>query len=420
MLNLTEMGKNARAAFQKISLAPHDQRLAALHILHDGLLSATAEILAANEVDVRASQANGNAPAFIDRLTLNPKRLKGIANDLMTLIQAEDPLGKETDHRTLANGISLCRRTVPLGVMGVIYESRPNVTMDVAGLCIKTGNTAILRGGSDNLNSNLALMKVVRQALDQAGLPADTVQLIDNTDRKYIGELLKLHEYLDLIIPRGGANLHRLCRENSMIPVITGGIGVCHLFVDETADLSAAIPLIRNAKIQKPSACNALDTVLVHENVASEFLPALVNTLAQDGVSFRAEPLAMQALTDLTQASILPATQQDFSTEWLDLILGLKVVANLEDAIAHIQAHSTQHSDGILSDNHSNIEIFVNEVDSAAVFVNADTRFNDGAQFGLGAEVAVSTQRLHVRGPMGLPELTSYKWVVRGDYTIRQ
>lgn len=419
MNSLSQMGKTARAAFQTLSLAPHAQRLEALYQLHRGLLSEEASILSANAQDVARSVENGMSEAFVDRLRLTPARLHAIAHDVTSLINAPDLLGQEFDQRHLPSGIDICRRRVPLGVLGVIYESRPNVTIDVAGLCMKTGNTAILRGGSDNLQSNLALMKVVQQALQSAALPDKAVQLIEDTDRKYIQELLQLHEYLDVIIPRGGAKLHKLCRENSMIPVITGGIGVCHIFVDESADLNAALPLIRNAKVQKPSACNAVETILVDEAIAAQFLPALVAGLAVDGVFFKADEKAHALLHDAPPGLVTRAAEGDWDTEWLALILGLKVVSGLDEALAHIREHSTAHSDGILSHSVANIERFVNEVDSAAVFVNADTRFNDGAQLGLGAEVAVSTQRLHVRGPMGLPELTTYKWVVRGDYAIR-
>jgi glutamate-5-semialdehyde dehydrogenase len=313
------------------------------------------------------------------------------------------------------------RQRVPLGVLGVIYESRPNVTIDVAALAVRTGNVAILRGGSETIRSNRALVAAVHAALAEAGLPETAVQFIGDPDRRHVTGLLRLHEYVDLIIPRGGNALHQFCRENSAIPVITGGIGICHLYVDLSADLKAALPVIRNAKVQRPSVCNALDTLLVHPAVAAEFLPQVVAALAEDGVTFRAEPRALAALGAQGLPEVVsPAGPQDFDTEWLSLVLGLKVVDGLDEAIGHIEAHSTGHSDGILTETAEHAARFVSEVDSAAVYVNASTRFTDGAQLGLGAEVAVSTQRLHARGPMGLPELTTYKWVVQGDYTARK
>jgi glutamate-5-semialdehyde dehydrogenase len=331
-----------------------------------------------------------------------------------------DPVGTRFDERTLPNGLRVHRQRVPLGVLGVIYESRPNVTIDVAALAIRTGNVAILRGGKETLASNRALMAAVHTGLRAAGLPETAVQFIGDPDRQYIADLLRLHDFVDMIIPRGGAALHAFCRANSTIPVITGGIGVCHLYVDSSADLEALLPVVRNAKVQRPSVCNALDTLLVHEAVAAECLPRVVALLAQDGVQFRAEPRALAALGPAAQgAPVLPAGPEDFDTEWMALVLGLKVVDDLDEAMAHITAHSTAHSDGILTQTAAHADRFIAEIDSAAVYVNASTRFTDGAQLGLGAEVAVSTQRLHARGPMGLPELTTYKWVIVGDYTVR-
>jgi glutamate-5-semialdehyde dehydrogenase len=302
----------------------------------------------------------------------------------------------------------------------VIYEARPNVTVDVAGLALKSGNAVILRGGSETLNSNRALVASLQGALTQSGVPNDAIQFIDSPDRALVLELLHLKDHVDMIIPRGGAGLHDFCRENSHIPVITGGIGICHLFVDESADLEAALRIIHNAKTQRPSVCNALDTVLVHRNIAQGFLPRLVDHLAPAGVTFRAEPLAAGMLSHASFASVAPAGEKDFDTEWLSLVLGLKVVAGLDEAVEHIAAHSTAHSDGILTRTDENARRFIAEVDSAAVYVNASTRFTDGTELGLGAEVAISTQRLHARGPMALRELTTYKWVIVGDGHVRK
>ncbi len=419
-MELTTMGQGARGAARQMARAADADRRRALEALAAGLGERQAAILAANGQDVIDGQAAGLTPALVDRLTLTPARLRGTAADVRTVAARPDPLGTRFDERTLPNGLRVRRQRVPIGVLGVIYESRPNVTVDVAALAIRTGNVAILRGGSETIRSNQALLEAVQAGLGAAGLPAGAVQFIDDPDRRYVSELLRLNQYVDLIIPRGGNALHEFCRANSNIPVITGGIGICHLYVDESADLAAALPVIRNAKVQRPSVCNALDTVLVHRSVAAAFLPQVVAALAEDGVTFRAEPRAMTALGNgQAPAVVRAAGPNDFDTEWLSLVLGLKVVDGLEEAMAHIAAHSTAHSDGILTQTAANAERFVAEVDSAVVYVNASTRFTDGAQLGLGAEVAVSTQRLHARGPMGLPELTSYKWVVEGDYTVR-
>ena len=421
MIDLETMGRSARHAARQLARATNDVRRHALAALVEELARQQDAILDANAQDVAAGQGAGLTPALIDRLTLNPARLKAIAADVCVVADLPDPVGTRFDERTLPNGLRVHRQRVPLGVLGVIYESRPNVTIDVAALAIRTGNVAILRGGKETLGSNRALLGAVHAALRAAGLPEAAVQFIDDPDRRYIGDLLHLHDYVDLIIPRGGAQLHTFCRANSTIPVITGGIGVCHLYVDSSAKLEALVPVVRNAKVQRPSVCNALDTLLVHQSVAAECLPLVVATLAQDGVEFRAVPRALAALGPAANgARVLPAGPEDFDTEWMALTLGLKVVDDLDEAMAHIAAHSTAHSDGILTQTDANAERFVAEVDSAAVYVNASTRFTDGAQLGLGAEVAVSTQRLHARGPMGLPELTTYKWVIVGDYTVRE
>lgn len=416
-MNLIPLGQQARHAFKHISLADSDTRRTTVLTLANQLETGFDAIRAANEKDIALAHAGGMRADLVDRLTLTPSRLNGIIADVRALADLPDPIGDTFDARTLPNGLRIHRQRVPLGVLGVIYESRPNVTIDVAALAIKTGNAAVLRGGKETIHSNVALVGLVHAALRENDLPAEVVQFIDDPDRNLVAEMLRLNDFIDVIIPRGGNGLHQFCRQNATIPVITGGIGVCHLFVDETADLDAALPVIFNAKTQRPSVCNSLDTVLVHEKVAAEFLPRVVEHLAPAGVTFRAEPAAAVLVNHPT---VYPAGPEDFDTEWLSLILGLKVVPDLDTAIEHISAHSTAHSDGILTHSQTNAARFIREVDSAAVFVNASTRFNDGAQLGLGAEVAVSTQRLHARGPMGLPELTTYKWVVVGDYTVRE
>ncbi len=418
---MVEMGKRARQAADWLASASSAQKNAALECMADTILARQEAILAANQADLAAGESAGLSTALLDRLMLNPARLGGIAGDLRQLVRLPDPVGETFEASVLPNGLRIRKQRVPLGVLGVIYEARPNVTVDVAGLAVKTGNAAILRGGSETMNSNRELVSAVRQALEESGLPADIIQWVSDPDRARVLELLHLDESVDMIIPRGGAGLHEFCRRNSHIPVITGGIGICHLFVDATADLEKALPVIYNAKVQRPSVCNALDTVLVHQSVAAEILPKIVAHLRPAGVSFRAEPLAQAVLESPSglPEGVLPAGPDDFDTEWLSLVLGLKIVADLDEAVAHIRQHSTAHSDGILTEDTANARSFVGRVDSGVVYVNASTRFTDGAQLGLGAEVAVSTQRLHARGPMGLRELTTYKWVVEGDYHVR-
>ncbi|HUF37445.1 MAG TPA: glutamate-5-semialdehyde dehydrogenase [Anaerolineales bacterium] len=415
-MDLSKIGMNARKAFLASAACSPMQRVKAVNRIAAGLEVDRAAIRAANERDISAALEAGLTPALVDRLTLTDRRLDAMAADLRRLAELPDLLGETIEARTLPNGLRVRKVRVPLGVMGVIYESRPNVTIDIAALGVKTGNAAILRGGKETIRTNRALMEIVRGAVRAAGLPEHTVQFIDDPDRALVEALLRLNRYVDFIVPRGGNALHEFCRERATIPVITGGIGICHLFVDETADRPASLRLIHNAKTQRPSVCNALDTLLVHERIAAEFLPQVVEALTPAGVSFRADP---GAAAFAAGEAVFPAGPDDFDTEWLSLVLGLKVVMGLEEAVEHIARHSTHHSDGILTADAGNAARFVQAVDSAAVFVNASTRFNDGAQLGLGAEVAVSTQRLHARGPMGLPELTTYKWVVEGDYTVR-
>jgi glutamate-5-semialdehyde dehydrogenase len=417
--SITDLGKRAKAAAKKMANVPTDGKNRALFALAEILDKDREPILKANARDMAAAGSAGLTPALIDRLTLTPARLDGIAADLRKVADLPDPVGERFDETVRPNGMRLWKQRVPIGVLGVIYESRPNVTVDVAGLAVKTGNAVILRGGSETVHSNRALVEAVHRALKASGLPEDAVLLVDDPDRARVTELLALDGYVDMIIPRGGAGLHRFCREHSRIPVITGGVGICHLYVEESADLAKSLEVIRNAKTKRPSVCNALDTVLVERAVAAKFLPMLVRGLEQDGVTFRADPGALAFLGNPPPASVKPAGKEDFDTEWMALILGLKVVDTLAEAIEHIAAHSQNHSDGILTENAEHAARFIAEVDSAAVYVNASTHFTDGAQFGLGAEVAISTQRLHARGPMGLRELTIYKWVGQGDYLIR-
>lgn len=410
------MGKAAKDAAFELATASTAQKNQALAIIADELEANSAAILAANAKDIELGREAGLNDALLDRLLLNEERLTGIANDVRNVISLNDPVGSEIDSKVLENGMSLSRRRVPLGVVGVIYEARPNVTIDIAALCLKTGNASILRGGKETFFSNMELVKVIQSALAKANLPAASVQYIEKPDRELVSQLLKLDDYVDMIIPRGGAGLHKMCKENSTIPVIIGGFGISHIFVDESADLEKSLNVVENSKVQRPSACNSLDTLLVHEKVAAKFLPMIVERM-NDKVTFVAEPKAKALMAQATQ--IRDAAEGDFDTEWLSYTLGVKVVADVKDAIDHMRVHNASHSDAIMTNSLINSELFINSVGSAAVYVNAATRFTDGAQFGLGAEVAVSTQKLHARGPMGLEELTSYKWVGKANYLAR-
>jgi glutamate-5-semialdehyde dehydrogenase len=416
---LEELGKKAKIASYALATLTTAEKNNALECIACELEHSQADILDANKQDIATGKQNGLTEALLDRLLLTEERLAGIIADVRSVIALPDPVGAESEGKVLENGLRLCKRRIPLGVMGVIYEARPNVTIDIAALSLKTGNAAILRGGKETVHSNLALVKVIQLALEKAALPKDAIQVIASPDRALVTALLKMDKYVDMIIPRGGPGLHRLCQEQSTIPVITGGMGICHAFVDESANVADAIAIIENAKVQRPSACNALDTVLVHKQIADTFLPLMAERLAQSKVELRAEPKAHIALSNVNEKYLHVATAECFDQEWLALILGVKVVDDVEEAIVHIREHSTEHSDAILTDNLTNATRFLNAVNSAAVYVNASTRFTDGSQFGLGAEVAVSTQKLHARGPMGLEELTTYKWIAIGDGLIR-
>lgn len=418
-MSLLAMGKAAREASFELAIAATALKNQALLAMADELELQQDVILAANAKDIEAGRASGLTDALLDRLLLNESRLAGIVADVRKVVTLDDPVGAEIDSRVLENGMRLSRRRVPIGVVGVIYEARPNVTIDIAALCLKTGNASILRGGRETFHSNMALVKVIQAALSKTGLPAASVQYIESPDRALVSELLTMDQYVDMIIPRGGANLHRLCKDQSTIPVIIGGFGVSHLYVDESADLVRAIDVIDNAKVQRPSACNSLDTLLLNEKIAAKIALALVARMNQQKVTLVAEPQAFALLQAAGANQLRQAGDEDFDTEWLSLTLGVKVVADVKAAIAHLQEHNACHSDAILTNDLRHAELFINGVGSAAVYVNASTRFTDGAQFGLGAEVAVSTQKLHARGPMGLTELTSYKWIGQADYLSR-
>lgn len=419
--DLQQIGKQAKAASRELAVLKTDQKNEALLQIADALERQADQVLKANALDIADGKAKGLSEALLDRLLLTEARIQKLAADIRKVATLKDPVGADIESRMLEHGLRVTKRRIPLGVIGVIYEARPNVTIDIASLCLKTGNASILRGGSETLRSNLALVEVIQSALQACGISKYAVQYIENPDRALVGELLRLDTYVDVIIPRGGASLHRRCKEQSTIPVITGGIGICHVYVDESGDVEKAVNIVENAKVQRPSVCNALDTVLVHRNIAEDVLPAIAARLGEYPVKLKATEEALSILVKHNAAEHAEAAgPEDFEQEWMSLVLGLKLVDSIDEAIAHIHEHSMDHSDSIVTSNLERADQFVNEVNSSAVFVNASTRFNDGGQFGLGAEVAVSTQKLHARGPMGLEELTTYKWIGIGEGHVRK
>ena len=417
---LDDMGRKARETARKLALIHEKEKNDALSLVADRLWTNRDKILNANKKDVEKSLNSGLNNALIDRLMLDEIRVNNFVQDLRKVISLSDPVGEIFEVQNLENGLEVYKIRVPIGVLGVIYESRPNITVDVSGLALKSGNCVILRGGSETINSNREIVSIIQDSLSASAIPDDAVQFVDTTDRKAVEEMLKLHQYIDILIPRGSQKLHEYCRTNSQIPVMTGGIGICHLYVDEGARLDDSLAVIRNAKIQRPSVCNALDTLLVHRSIAARFIPEVIEELRKDGVKFYVSKQDFSYLRDKHMDVVFLASDDDFKREWLSLVLGIKVVNDLDEAITHIITHGTGHSDGILTEDLEKADIFVNSIDSAVVYVNASTRFTDGSQLGLGAEVAISTQKLHARGPMALKELTTYKWVVKGKYHVRK
>ena len=416
-IDLSALGAAAREAARVLATLSTGAKNEILSAMAEALTARSDEILDANQVDVRAARDAGMTDAMIDRLTLTPERLADIASAVGTVIGLADPVGSVEDARRVGNGLEVGRRRVPLGVVAVIFEARPNVTVDISALCLKAGNAVILRGGKEALQSNIALAAVIGEAAEKAGAPPAAVQLIADPDRALLHDLLRDREHIDVIVPRGGAGLINFVTETATIPVIETGWGVCHTFVDAGADLEMAQRIVVNAKTRRPSICNALDTLLVHRNVAAEFLPAVARELAGRGVEIHAESDVRQLLDD--HARLAPLGEDDFDTEWLSLRMSAAVVDGMDDAIAHIRRHGGGHSEAIVTNSHGNARRFTDEVDAAAVYVNASTQFTDGGEFGLGAEVGISTQKLHARGPMGLREMTTYKWVVLGDGHVR-
>ena len=416
---LLEKGAAARAASRRLAKLPSTVKDRALAAIAEALEDQQEAVLTANGKDLEAGEAAGLSGALLDRLLLDPERLRGMAADVRGIAQLADPVGEMFDFRTLPNGLTVGKKRVPMGVVGAIYESRPNVTIDIAALCLKSGNACILRGGREAFASNLALTRLLRCAVAQAGAPEDAVQFVDNTDRALVEPMLRMKEHIDLLIPRGGADLIRFVAERAAMPVVTGGIGVCHTYVDRSADLDKAVRIVHNAKVQRPTVCNAMDTLIIHSEVAPRYLPAIARDLSGAGVELRCDRRALSILGALDGVAAAPASEEDWDTEFLSLVAGVRVVDSLDEALEHIEEHGSGHSEAIVAEDYSAAMRFLDEVDAAAVFANASTRFNDGAQFGLGAEVGISTQKYHARGPMGLRELTSHKWVVMGTGQVR-
>jgi len=414
-MNLEEMGSRALVASRVLASAGTAKKNMALEYIADALIESAGSILSANEEDVKAAKNAGTRASMIDRLTLTEERIKGIADGVRKVALLEDPVGKSDGGWQRPNGLKIQKVRVPLGVIGIIYEARPNVTVDAAALCLKSGNACLLRGGRDALRSNLELARIMRKAIAKAGLPEDCVQVLEDTSHETAQKMMKLNKYIDVLIPRGGRGLIRSVVENSTVPVIETGAGNCHVYVDESADIDMAVNIISNAKTSRPSVCNAAETLLVHKNIAREFLPRAKEMLDKKHVELRGDELTREILGN----SVVPATEEDWETEYNDYILAVKTVSSTDEAIAHINKYGTRHSEAIVTDSFANSQKFLREVDAAAVYVNASTRFTDGNEFGFGAEIGISTQKLHARGPMGLDELTTVKYQIIGSGQVR-
>ncbi len=414
---LEAKGRAAKIASRRMAYISTEIKNNALHNIANDLISRKDEILAANQKDYKAAEASGMNAAMLDRLMLNTSRLEGMAQDVKAVAALADPVGEVFEMRTMPNGLQIGKKRVPLGVIGAIYESRPNVTIDISVLCLKSGNAVFLRGGSETIHSNTALVKLIRKAINRAGVPEDTVQFVNNTDRALVGHILKMNA-IDMIVPRGGAPLIKFVAENATMPVITGGIGVCHTYIDKTADIKKAVAIVYNAKVQRPTVCNALDTIIVHFDIAKEFLPLIAKEFIKAKVEMHCDERALPIVKN-SGVKAIPAVPEDWGKEFLALITAVKVVDSLDEALAYIERYGSGHSEAIVTEDYTAGQRFLNEVDAAAVYVNASTRFTDGGQFGLGAEVGISTQKMHARGPMGLKELTSYKWIIYGTGQIR-
>ena len=415
MSELLEMGKKAKQASIILSTLPTPVKNNVLLKSADALIEGIDKILLANQKDVEAAKKAGVRSAFIDRLTLTRERILSMAEGLRQVASFDDPVGEVTFMKTLDNGLIIGQKRVAMGVIGIIFEARPNVTADAFGLCLKAGSAVILRGGKEAIGSNKIIVELFQQTLQKQGLPKECVQIVKDTNRETANEMMRLNGYLDVLIPRGGAGLIRNVVENNTVPVIQTGIGNCHIYVDESADLHKAANIVINAKTQRPGVCNACESLLVHKNIAEKFMPEIGKALQSKNVEIRGD----KATINLIEGAI-PATEQDWATEYEDFIISAKVVENIDEAIEHIRKYTTGHSEAIVTENYTNAQRFLNEIDAAAVYVNASTRFTDGGQFGFGAEIGISTQKLHARGPMGLKELTTTKYIIYGNGQIRQ
>jgi glutamate-5-semialdehyde dehydrogenase len=416
---LEEKGKAAKAASKKLAFLSTEIKNKALLNIAEALIDKLNEILIANMIDYEKAKASGMSEAMLDRLMLSPSRLEGMAEDTKTVAALPDPVGEEFEMRTLPNGLQISKKRVPLGVIGAIYESRPNVTIDISSLCLKSGNAVILRGGKEAINSNKALANVAQEACDRAGVPPGAIQFIESPERALVNHMLKMKGIIDLMIPRGGADLIKLVSENATMPVVTGGIGVCHTYVDKSADVNKAVAIAYNAKVQRPTVCNALDCILVHNQIAQAYLPAIAKEWAKAGVEMHCDTRALTILKPIPSLKLVPAKDEDWGKEYLSLKAAIKVVDSLDEALEHIEKYGSGHSEAIVTEDHAAATRFLNEVDAACVYANASTRFTDGGQFGLGAEIGISTQKFHARGPMALKELTSYKWIIWGSGQVR-
>lgn len=413
MKTVEQLGIAAKSAAAVLASASSEQKNSLLLLAADMLVKNESDLIKENEKDIAAGKAAGLTDALIDRLRLTPQRIADMANGLREIAMENDPVGEVIEGIKRPNGMRISKIRVPIGVVGIIYEARPNVTADAFGICVKAGNAVILRGGKEAIFSNLAIMKILKEAVKKSGLPEGTVDLVEDTTRNSATELMRL-KYLDLLIPRGGASLIRATVENATVPVIETGVGNCHAFVDESANLQMAVDIVENGKCQRPSVCNALETLLVHKNVAQKALPMIYEALKKHGTEVRGCERTLAILSDA-----VPALDEDYSTEFLDYVIAVKVVNSLDDAMEHIRKYSTGHSECIITSSYDNAERFVNELDAAALYVNASTRFTDGGQFGMGAEIGISTGKLHARGPMGIKDLTTVKFIIRGDGQIR-
>ena len=414
---IEEMGKKAKEASKKLLTLDTGTKNRALVMIAEELINKKEEIKEANRVDLENGRKEGLSFALLDRLELTDKRIEAMSQGLMEIAAFTDPIGEILTGWKHKNGMTIEKKRVPLGVLGIIYESRPNVTIDSAGLAIKSSNAVILRGSANAINSNIYLNRLFNETGVKAGLPENSVQLIENTDRTLVNEMVKMNKYIDVLIPRGGKGLKKFIIENATIPVIETGAGVCHVFVDESAKMENVLPIIKNAKTQRPSTCNSIETVLVHKNIAGQILPEVTEMLVKSGVELR---YSKEALDIVNRSDVKPANEEDFGAEYLDMIMSLKLVENIDEAIEYINNNSTQHSDSVITESIDNAEKFLNEVDSAAVYLNASTRFSDGGEFGYGGEIGISTQKLHARGPMGVRELTTTKYIIRGNGQIRE